>query len=49
MFGRGGWIRTTDLLGYEPGKLPLLYPAMFGAPGRHRTFDPLIKSQVLYH
>jgi len=26
--GSGSQIRTGDLSGYEPGKLPLLYPAI---------------------
>lgn len=29
VFSSGEWTRTTDLTGYEPGELPLLYPAIY--------------------
>ena len=47
-FGCGGEDSNLRSLGYEPSKMPLLYPAIiFGSSTWTRTRDILINSQML--
>lgn len=49
LIGCGGEDSNLRSLGYEPSKMPLLYPAIiFGSLTWARTTDPLINSQLLY-
>ena len=48
IIGCGGEDSNLRSLGYEPSKMPLLYPAIiFGSPTWTRTRDILINSQTL--
>ncbi len=47
--GCSGRTRTFDLLGYEPGKLPLLYTALVETPGAAPGSRMLMSSFIYHH